>query len=195
MARSVLNVLLFLTFVASLGVYAVTGRDLRERNLEFMPEMAHSVAYQTYAPNPNFPDGKTLQAPEPGTIARGLLPFHYRATPEDAVRAGAELSNPFARAEERARQRGAFVYANYCRMCHGPQGKGDGPVPQHGVPLPPSLLADRPVQMKDGQLFHIITYGQGNMPATAGLLSREDRWQVILHLRSLQQEASGKKSS
>ncbi len=66
-------------------------------------------------------------------------------------------------------------------------------MPQRGVPLPPSLLADRPVQMKDGQLFHIITYGQGNMPANAGLLSQDDRWQVIVYLRSLQQDASGKK--
>lgn len=49
--------------------------------------------------------------------------------------------------------------------------------------------------MKDGQLFHILTYGQGNMPSYATQLSREDRWRVIVHVRSLQQTApaSGEK--
>jgi hypothetical protein len=49
--------------------------------------------------------------------------------------------------------------------------------------------------MKDGQLFHVVTYGQGNMPAHAAQLSQDDRWQVILHLRSLQQAAKGRKPS
>ena len=193
MSRSIGNLLLLLLFLGSLGLHAVVGRDLTKRNYEIMPDMAHAVAYQTYSPNRNFADGKTLQAPEAGTIPRGLLPLHYRPTPEDAIRAGAELHNEFSAADLRVQERGAFIYANYCRMCHGPQGKGDGPVPQRGVPLPPSLLADKAVQMKDGQLFHIVTYGQGNMPAHAAQLSRDDRWQVVLHLRSMQREASGKK--
>ncbi len=100
MAR--LNALLLLVFFASLGVHAVTGRDLTRRNFEVMPEMSHPVAYHTYAPNPNFVDGKTLQPPEPGTIARGFLPLHYRVTPEEAIRAGKELHNPFASTDERA---------------------------------------------------------------------------------------------
>jgi mono/diheme cytochrome c family protein len=40
--------------------------------------------------------------------------------------------------------------------------------------------------MKDGQMFHVLTYGQGNMPSFAAQLSREDRWNVILHVRMLQ---------
>ena len=84
---------------------------------------------------------------------------------------------------------GALVYANYCLLCHGPAGKGDGPLAVRGVPPPPSLLADHAQQMKDGQLFHVLTYGQGNMAPYASQLSREDRWGVILHVRALQQQA------
>jgi hypothetical protein len=46
--------------------------------------------------------------------------------------------------------------------------------------------------MKDGQMFHILTHGQGNMASYAGQLLSADRWQVILHIRSLQQQAKGK---
>jgi len=40
--------------------------------------------------------------------------------------------------------------------------------------------------MKDGQMFHVLTYGQGNMPSLAAQLSVDDRWSVILHMRMLQ---------
>ena len=35
-------------------------------------------------------------------------------------------------------------------------------------------------------MFHVLTYGQGNMPAFSPALSTEDRWSVILHVRLLQ---------
>jgi len=84
------------------------------------------------------------------------------------------------------RERGTIVFTNFCQVCHGPLGQGNGPVTQGGFPPPASLLADRAVQMKDGQLFHVLTYGQGNMPSFSTQLSREDRWNVILHIRMLQ---------
>ena len=64
-----------------------------------------------------------------------------------------------------------------------------GPVTQRGVPPPPSLLAPHAVQIKDGQLFHILTYGQNNMASYASQLSRDDRWNVIVYVRSLQAAA------
>jgi mono/diheme cytochrome c family protein len=151
--------------------------------------MAEPVPYGAFAPNPNFPDGKTLREPAPGTVARGHLPLHYRPTPEDAIRAGKELHSPFRATDTQARARGARVFADYCQVCHGLQGKGDGPVTKRGVPPPPSLVDGKSREMKDGQLFHILTYGQGNMPSYAAQLSREDRWQAILHVRSFQQAA------
>ena len=35
-------------------------------------------------------------------------------------------------------------------------------------------------------MFHVLTYGQGNMPPFSSTLSRDDRWSVILHIRLLQ---------
>lgn len=186
--RSV-NVLLLLAFVGSLALNWTLGRDMSQPNSDFLPGMAESVPYGAFAPNPNFPDGKTLREPAPGTIPQGHLPLHYGPTPEDAVRAGQELHNPFRAEDAAVRERGAQVFANYCQVCHGPQGLGNGPVTQRGVPPPPSFLTGKSKDMKDGHLFHILTYGQGNMPSYASQLSREDRWRAIVHVRSLQQAA------
>jgi mono/diheme cytochrome c family protein len=124
-----------------------------------------------------------------GASALVQLPLHYQASPEDALRAGKELHNPLNAASARWRERGAFIFTNYCAVCHGPGGKGDGPVTLRGVPPPPSLLAEHAQQMKEGQLFHVLTYGQNNMASYASQLSRVDRWSVILHVRALQQQA------
>jgi hypothetical protein len=48
--------------------------------------MAHAPRYGTFAANPNFPNGATLQSPPPGTIPRGQMPLHYQATPEELSR-------------------------------------------------------------------------------------------------------------
>ena len=84
---------------------------------------------------------------------------------------------------------GEFVFENYCATCHGAGGLGNGPVAQRGFPPPPSLLADKTRKMKDGHLFHVLTYGQNNMPSYASQISREDRWNVIGYVRSLQNAA------
>lgn len=158
-------------------------------NLEFMPEMVHPVPHESYAEHGALPNKMVLQPLPEGAIPRGHLPLHYEATPKDAERAGEELNNPFKFGDKRWQPRGAVVYANYCALCHGTSGTGDGPVSQRGVAPPPSLLADKAKKTKDGQLFHIVTYGQANMAAYAAQISREDRWAVILHVRQLQKGA------
>ena len=179
--------LLFLTSIAIIGALNwIIRRDFSRPNLEFLPEMVRSVPYDSFSPNPNFPDGKTLQPPVPGTIPRGFLPLHYEATSQDAGRAGEELLNPYSIEDTEALQRGELVYRNFCLPCHGPAGRGNGPVILRGYPAPPPLISNRAIGMKDGQMFHIITYGQRNMSPHATQISREDRWKVILHIRTLQ---------
>ena len=189
-ATRVLNGLLLLIFVALIGAHWVMRQDPTKPNAEFIPEMVRTPRYNAFAPNPNFPDGKTLQRPERGAIPRGYPPLHYTASPADALRAGEELRNSYSAADAQAVQRGASVYNNFCQECHGPSGRGDGPVALRGFPAPPSLLADRAIKMNDGQIFHILTYGQNNMPSYAAQLTREDRWKVILFVRSLQRPAA-----
>jgi mono/diheme cytochrome c family protein len=151
---------------------------------EYVRDMIDSVPYDSFANNPVTRDHKTLQAPAPGSIPRGFDPFDYGPGPEEAARAGAELSNPLPITNENA-ARGDLVFHTICTVCHGDLGKGDGPVVPR-FPRPPSLLAAHAKALPDGQIFHIITRGQGLMPAHAAQVQPADRWRVVQYLRKLQ---------
>ena len=99
------------------------------------------------------------------------------------MRAGAELANPFPPTDRTATNRGYEVFRNVCAPCHGVSGQGNGPVSTRGYPPPPSLLAENAVKMRDGQMFHVLSFGQGNMASYAAQISREDRWKAILYVR------------
>ena len=187
-----LNLLLLLAMSGCLGLAWMLGRNDAQPNVELMLEaqMSRSPAFRTFAPNPNFADGMTLRTPPAGTIPRGELPLHYGTAPTEAVRAGQELHNPLAVTSPAVQERGAAVFATYCQVCHGPTGLGDGPVTRRGVPPPLSMLTGKAVQMKDGEMFHVISYGQGNMSAHAVQLSPSDRWAVVAYVRQLQKQLS-----
>ena len=60
-------------------------------------------------------------------------------------------------------------------------------VPERREPgEPPALFAQGAIDMSDGQMFRIITAGQGNMAPHATQVARADRWRVIRFVRSLQ---------
>lgn len=222
----VLGILLAITAAFAIAMDV----DHTQPNVEFLPEMKRSPAYDAFSTNSVLPHNRTLQAPVPGTIPRGGLPLYYAATKEDAIRAGEELQNPFAlhdttppttnsddnapntRSDQRERlggatsdvnqpatpspagapgsvQRGAKVYGIFCVSCHGATGAGDGPVAKRGFPPPPPLTTGKSAKMKDGQLFHILTYGQGSMSSMAAQLDRNRRWDVINYVRSMQEGA------
>ena len=182
--------------LATVAILTATTRvDYSQPNIEILPDMKYTPAWMAYAQNPVFANGRTLQAPVPGTIARGQMPLHFEATKEDAQRAAEELANPYHQSDsepaklQESIRRGGDTYRVFCISCHGPTGLGDGPVSQRGFPPPPSLLTGKSPQMKDGQLFHVLTYGQGSMSPFAAQISREIRWDVINYIRSLQQNA------
>lgn len=190
MSRRSLNSALLATLLVTVALNVAFRRDPTRPNFEFFPDMAHSPRSNAFAPSRVFTDGKTLQGPPDGTVPRGFMPLHYRATPEDAARAGAELVSPVGADDAHARERGAFVFTTWCQPCHGAGGRGDGPVAQRGFPPPASLLSGKAVGMHNGQIFHIITYGQGNMPSYASQIPREDRWKAVSYIRWLQAQAA-----
>jgi len=190
MNRSVLNFVLAGILAMLVAINWFGARDYRQPNYEFMPNMVHTARYDTFAPNPNFADGKTLQMPPPGTIPHGTPPLLYQATPQDAERAGIELKNPLSATKSAALDRGATLFGRFCQPCHGSSGAGDGLVAKHGFPPPPTLAADHARQLKDGQIFHIITFGQRNMPSYGAQISADDRWQIVLRVRQIQQQSA-----
>jgi mono/diheme cytochrome c family protein len=183
-----LNLLLVVVLVALIALHWAVLPDPSRRNLEFLPDMLESIPRDAQSPVPALADGIALDLrPPAGSIARGYLPLPYASTPEEALAAGRELQNPIPGDDADAVARGQFVYANFCATCHGPQGKGDGPVTKLGVPPPPSLHLDHAREMPDGQMFHLISLGQGNMASYASQVERADRWKVIRYIRTLQE--------
>ncbi len=181
----VLGVVLALVVLANLSI----GSRAERRGVEFLPEMVVPVAAESYASHPSLPDQRTLQAPPAGTIARGSSPFRLAPGEEGSVQAANILDNPLEEGLEGELARGERIYGIYCRLCHGATGRGDGPVAQRGFPMPPAWLASRARDLADGQLFHLITVGQGNMPGHAGQIDSLDRWRAVLWVRRLQEAA------
>ncbi len=165
----------------------ILGYSPDRRNWEFLPDMVRSRAYRSQSSSPHFSDGRMQREPVAETIARGYMPFDYGTSVQESERSGRELQSPFDARQPAELERGEAIWKTYCQVCHGTEGEGDGPVTRRGYPPPPSLLSGRVEAMKEGQIFHIITFGNGNMPSYGSQIDRRDRWQVVQHLRRLQE--------
>jgi len=95
--------------------------------------------------------------------------------------------NPFPPNAESV-ARGRMVYTENCAMCHGVEGRGDGPVGLTLNPRPADLTIHAvPGVHTDGRLFEWISKGVPGslMPAFEEALSEEDRWHLINFMRQV----------
>lgn len=170
----------------------------------YAPDMAFSKAYETYSDDN--PRGTML--PVANTVSRNALPSDelyqkeksviysynytrfYQNTDADKARAGAELNNPYEPTEA-VLARAKVVYDKQCAICHGEKGLGDGKliVREDGSDgayksVPPKY-SDRLVGMKDGEIFHSITYGKNLMGAHAAHVKADDRWKLVCYIKEL----------
>jgi mono/diheme cytochrome c family protein len=96
-----------------------------------------------------------------------------------------KLKNPVEPSEWNL-SKGKDLYGIFCVPCHGVSGKGDGPVGKKYVPTPADLHAGSPVSgLPDGALFVFISSGAGGMPAFRADLTPDERWHVVVYLRTL----------
>lgn len=179
--------------LAASVLIAGCGASSEHRAMEYMPDMARDPAYKAFAPNSVTRDGLTLQRPVAGTIARGYSVFHYGPGEDEAARAGRELQNPF-HATARTLDEGKALFQTYCMVCHGEQGKGDGPIAGK-IPPPPSYVSERVLAFPEGRIFHVITMGAGKMPSYAAQLSASERWKIVTYVHTALQNQSGQQSS
>lgn len=172
--------------LGALTLAALLWPDPSRRNLAYAPDMAASPAVGTYEGEDRRAGASTLRTPVIGTVPRGALPLHYEPSEADAQRAALELEMPVSIANEPTDLRVAQSFQAFCQPCHGRDGHGDGITIKRGFQPPPSLLTQRARDMKDGQMFHVLTYGQKLMPSHASQLPPNDRWRLIKHIRALQ---------
>jgi mono/diheme cytochrome c family protein len=101
----------------------------------------------------------------------------------------ATVPNPIAYDEESVTA-GAELFFQTCVVCHGPEGRGDGPGAAGLEPKPASLIADHVQANSDGALFYTISNGRPNtaMVAWAATYSETERWYLVNYIRSLAAE-------
>jgi len=182
---------------------------------EYMPDMAHSIAYEanyynyyhlnTWGSEEEYYKYAMPKLPVDGTVARGSIagasnskmsipqsgsvPYYYGDTEEERARATAELvNNPFPITAAGLAE-GKNLYTLYCGICHGDKGDGGGYLVRDGgaYPVQPAnFLLDEFVTSSNGRYYHSIMYGKNLMGSYTDKLSHDERWQVIHYIRSLQ---------
>jgi copper resistance protein D len=75
---------------------------------------------------------------------------------------------------------GATIFATHCTVCHGPDGRGQGPAAASLNPTPADLTEDHIYQHTDGDLFWWITHGIARaMPPFGDQLGDDARWSLV----------------
>lgn len=161
---------------------------------------------------PFFADHRGMRLPVAGTVARGELP-DARLLPDPNQpgrnRDGSYLAeNPLPRTLPNL-QRGRERFDIHCAPCHGQSGMGGGNPGRietdysqaHGmvgkrwpVAIPSFHLSSEPKadnrvpNLKDGEIFEVISKGKSTMPAYGSRIPVLDRWCIIHYFRALQQQ-------
>jgi mono/diheme cytochrome c family protein len=84
------------------------------------------------------------------------------------------------------------LYTENCERCHGETGKGNGPEAARQYPAPSDLTdAKRMNALTDGAIFYQIGEGRRPMPSFKRRMTEDQRWQLVLFLRSFAAHANG----
>ena len=95
-----------------------------------------------------------------------------------------QRKNPIAPSEA-ALKAAKQVFAEQCANCHGDTGKGDGSDAMMYDPAPANLTdAAHMNKMTDGEIYFMISEGRKPMPSFKKRLTDEQRWQLVLLVRS-----------
>jgi mono/diheme cytochrome c family protein len=156
------------------------------------PSMYNQPKALPQTANDFFFNGASMREPVPGTVAidglREDVPF-FTGKGED----GKFVATIPVPVNDALLERGHDRYHIYCQPCHDARGDGKGILFQRaGVPTA-SFHQDKILKYPDGQIFDVITNGQGLMPAYRWPIPAADRWAIVSYVRDLERkrQASG----
>jgi mono/diheme cytochrome c family protein len=181
------------------GLIGCGGAEGNDTGSAYMPDMYYSRAYEAYGYN-NKAEDHDLAArgarfngtPVAGSIARGDA-FSFPMPPGDSGYARAasyQVAPEQKMMTPQQMKEGERLYLINCGICHGANLDGNGPLYNGGngpYPVAPrNLKDDYTKNLSDGQIYHVITYGKGQMGSYAGQLHPQQRWWVINYIRGKQ---------
>jgi mono/diheme cytochrome c family protein len=121
------------------------------------------------------PPGKNT--PPPGPV---LANPHYPFTVQDKIR-----KNPEKFTTESV-EKGKSIYSSQCTMCHGATGNGRGDLATSlKLNLPDFTKSTALKGYTDGELFKILSVGNGMMPGQGQRLRDMQLWDLINFLRAM----------
>ena len=182
--------------LGAVAVLALTGAgctalDSGLAKIPFLSFMQASPAYSPYEMTRAAPPGSIPYESPAGQVYPGLQPN------EPSLQAfAASHPNPVPMSDAAGLKAGQALFDRYCYVCHGPTGKGDGPVlnnpaskdptQQSGkFPFAPNLMLPVTVGRADGYIFGLMTVGRGLMPEYGSKIPAPERWYVINYLRTV----------
>jgi len=84
------------------------------------------------------------------------------------------------------------LYIGYCGPCHGDRGRGDGPAAPGLNPKPADHTSIIVQSETDGALFWKLSEGRNPMPAYKKIFTDQQRWELIIYIRTLAKTAKKK---
>lgn len=175
----------------------ISCRDKREPGRVYMPDMAYSRAYEAYAQNNLKQDGiNYLNYPVEGTVRRGDLFAYTLPNDSNGYKMATEVKNPLQQMDTTQMLEAQRLFMINCAICHGPNMDAQGPLAVSGkVGGIANLKLDQYVKESEGQMFHVATYGKGNMGSYASQLDRKQRWMVVHYIKTEQLKSAASKST
>ncbi|NQZ76490.1 MAG: cytochrome c [Ekhidna sp.] len=195
--------------IITLGVFiASCAAGIDDTGLEYAPQMYHSTPYEPltqivqedagswldsneadehgefYNSNPYNTHAMNMREPVANTVRRGE-PLPVRLTVDDLEVAAATLMSPLDSADLDVLKKGKALYTSYCKHCHGEKGNADGLVAEKYAGVA-NLNGAAYLEISEGHIFHVITYGKGLMGAHGSQISSDDRWRIARYVKELQ---------
>lgn len=193
---------LIATLIFATVVVLVSCDSKRNPGKIYMPDMAYSRAYESYAQRDSSKFTSDVDdrghkifynnMPPAGTIKRGEL-FPFPVVPSTSngtidsnalINLSAQVKNPLEPLTGKDLEEAARLFNINCAICHGAKAEANGPLaPKVGGVK--SIVAASP-GYSDGRIFYVLTYGQNNMGSYASQLTREQRWRIVQYIRTLE---------
>lgn len=163
--------------VLLIGLTVVACNSTATYPIDFFSEMHYQPSWNAQEP------------PRPGA-PETLAPITGGAVPNYTMEEARDLTNP-VESNAQSQELGSRLFAVNCAVCHGPNGDGTGRVAGYfraaNAPAPADLRREDIKARTDGELFWIISNGFGEyMPPFGDLITPEQRWALVVHIRQLQ---------
>ncbi|HEV8080109.1 MAG TPA: cytochrome c [Chitinophagaceae bacterium] len=180
-----------LTIIFSTIVFISCG-DKRDPGRVYMPDMAYSRAYEAYAQNNLKQEGiNYINYPVDGTIRRGDLFAYTLLNDSNGYKMAAGTKDPLPALDSNQMLEAQRIFNINCAICHGANMDAQGPLAISGkVGGIANLKLDQYIKEPVGQMYHVVTYGKGNMGSYAAQLNKKQRWMVVQYVKSEQTKGS-----